>query len=156
METDDTPTPAEIGDRHRALLSAAFLAIGCGYAAGAAGHLLDHPGVLRWLEIGTTSVGVVLVLWAMSWKARKLRGRSASYLGDEGFVATTVTRAHVASWAATFVTLALLKVFGDDTDLPTEFFLQVVLAVMLLVHGIVFFALNRPESDDTFEGGGRA
>ena len=156
METHDNLTPAEIGDRHRALLSAAFLAIGCGYTAGAAGHLLDQAGVLRWLEIGTMCVGVVLVLWAMFWKARKLGGRSAPYLGDEGFVGATVTRAHVASWAATVVTLALLKVFGDDTELPTEFFLQVVLAVMLLVHGIVFFALNRPESDDTFEGGGRA
>ncbi len=143
MNTHELPTPAEIGDRHRSLISAAFLAIGLGYAAGAAGHLLDLARPLRWLEVGATAIGVLLILWAMSWKARKLRGRSAPYLEGDGFVAGTVTRAHVASWTATFVVLALLKVFVDGTGLPTEFFLQTVLAVMLLVQGVVFFALNR-------------
>lgn len=148
MNTHELPTPAEIGDRHRTLLAAAFLAIGLGYAAGAAGHLLDQPRPLRWLEVGVTALGMLIILGAMSWKARKLRGRSAPYLGGEGFVAGTVTRAHVVSWTATLVVLAFLKVFVDGTGLPTEFFLQTVLAVMLVVHGAVFFALNRTTEED--------
>ena len=148
MNRHELPTPAEIGDRHRTLLSAAFLAIGLGYAAGAAGHLLDQPRPLRWLEVGVTAVGMLLVLWAMFWKARKLQGRSAPYLEAEGFVAGNVTRAHVVSWTATLVVLAFLKVFVDGTSLPTEFFLQTVLAVMLLVHGAVFFVLDRTTAED--------
>lgn len=150
MNTLELPTPAEIGDRHRTLLSAAFLAIGLGYTAGAAGHLLDQPAPLRWFEVGATALGVLLILWAMSWKARKLQGRPAPYLGGEGFVAGIVTRAHVASWTATFIVLAFLKVVVDDTGLPTEFFLQTVLAVMLLVQGVVFFVLNRATEEDGF------
>ncbi|HKK69573.1 MAG TPA: hypothetical protein VKA86_00035 [Candidatus Krumholzibacteria bacterium] len=150
MNTRALPTPAEIGDRHRSLISAAFLAIGLGYAAGAAGHLLDLAEPLRWLEVGATVIGVLLILWAMTWKARMLQGRSAPYLTGDGFVAGTVTRAHVASWTATFLVLAFLKVFVDDSSLPTEFFLQTVLAVMLLVQGVVFFVLNRSTDEDGF------
>ncbi|MBD3221133.1 hypothetical protein GF314_07790 [bacterium] len=106
--------------------------------------------MLGWIEHAAMAIGLVLVLWAMIWKSRRLRGRRASYLGDEGFVDRTVTRAHVVSWVATFVLVALLKVLvPDDTTLPTGFFLQLVLAVMLLVHGTVFFVLNRPDGDSS-------
>jgi len=37
---------------------------------------------------------------------------------------------------------------ATDTGLPAEFFLQTVLAVMSLVHGVVFFVLNRSEDED--------
>jgi len=145
----DTLSIAEICDRHRTLLAGAFLLLGGATAVEALGHFVHGHPVLVWIEIGGASGGALLIVGAMVWKSARLRGRRGPYLGGDGFVASTVSKAHVASWSATFVLVALLRILVDDeTALPAEFFLQLVLAVMLLVHGAVFFVLNRSEPDD--------
>jgi hypothetical protein len=149
LATAENPTVAEICDRHRAVLATAFLAIGISSAAGATGHLVNHPSYLRWLEMATAAAGVLLIVGAMAWKTRRLQGRRGPYLGDQGFVAHTVTMAHVSSWSVTFILLGVMKVLvDDDTQLPIEFFLQTVLATMLVVHGAVFLFLNRSHGND--------
>jgi hypothetical protein len=143
---------AEIRDRHRTAVAAGFLALGLGLAAGALGHLLDGPRALQWAERGLAGLAMLLIVGAMVWKSTRSAGRGAPYLGGEGFVGEAVTRAHVASWTATFLLIGVLKVFvADRADLPHEFYFDAILAVMLLVHGLVFFVLTRSvqlEADD--------
>lgn len=143
---------AEICDRHRTLVAAGFLALGLGFATGAIRHLIEGPQALQWVERGLAGLAVLVIVGAMVWKSMKSAGRGASYIGGKGFVGEAVTKAHVASWASTFILISVLKVFvADQADLPHEFYFDVILAVMLLVHGFVFFALTRSvqmEEDD--------
>ncbi|MBD3161649.1 MAG: hypothetical protein GF328_06050 [Candidatus Latescibacteria bacterium] len=143
---------AEICDRHRTAVAAGFLALGLGFTTGALGHLIEGSQVLQWLERGLAGLAVLLIVGAMVWKSVKSVGRGASYIGGTGFVGEAVTKAHVASWASTFILISVFKVFvADRADLPHEFYFDVILAVMLLVHGFVFFTLTRSvqtEQDD--------
>ena len=135
---------AEICDRHRTVVAAGFLALGLGFAAGAIGYLMEGPRALQWAERGLAGIAVLLIVGAMVWKSMQSAGRGASYIGADGFVGEAVTNAHAASWASTFVLISVFKVFvADRADLSLEFYFDAILAVMLLVHGFVFFVLTR-------------
>ena len=143
---------AEVCDRHRTAVSAGFLALGLGFAIGALRHIIEGPQALQWVERGLAGLSVLLIVGAMVWKSMNSAGRGGSYIGEKGFVGEAVTRAHVASWGSTFILITVFKAFvADQADLPHEFYFDVILAVMLLVHGFVFFALTRSvqmEEDD--------
>lgn len=147
-------SPADIGDRHRHLLALALLAIGVGFGASAVGHPAGEAAeaYLDWVQVGGSVIAVLLLVPIFAWK---LRNRSADmrhlYFSPEGFVAETVRRAQKASWEATFVVVVLLAVLDETLariGLPTEFYLEGVVALMTGVFGVTFLVLNRFERRD--------
>lgn len=147
-------SPADIGDRHRHLLAFALLAIGAGYGASAVGHLAGGSAevYLDRVQIGGTAIAVLLLVPIFAWK---LRNWSADlrhlYFSPEGFVAETMRKAQKASWEATFVVVILLAALDESlarVELPPEFYLEGIAALMACVFGVTFLVLNRVERSD--------
>lgn len=144
---------ADVGDRHRRFVAFAMLAVASIYALAAARHFLgaDAARVAGILELVMVAAMVGFLAPVFLWKVRSRDSDDWHlYRRKDGFVADSVARAHLASWIVTFVLLSVLAQQTDRFgDLPPEFFLEVTLAVMLGVFGVVFLYLSRtPEEDD--------
>ena len=149
MNRENEPSIADVADRHRQLMAFAMLAMALLYLASAAIHVAG-PEAEPYLDV--VVVGMAILMLALSvpivyWKARKLPSRERFvYFSSEGYVAEILGRAHKASWGATLLLLVLLATIADNSylsELPGEFYMQFVLAVMLGVMSLVFLYLNR-------------
>jgi len=152
---DDRPSAADVGDRHRRLIALALVALSLMFATSAA-TFLAAPAIQPALEFGVKALAVLtigMVLPVFIWKARNLRATEwALYEGTEGFVADALARARNVSWVATFVLLVVLTFVTEDRERPpAEFWIQVVLAVMLLSFSAVFLYRTRG-ADEEAEG----
>ena len=154
MSGNDQISTAEAFDRHWRLRGLALLSLSLMYAVKATTHIVgtDVAGQLKYLMSGLALLAVALVIPVAYWKLRKLpKGERSFYFSPDGFVVETLNRAHKVSWGVTLFLLAGFEIFTNDrdfsTDLPTEFFLAVALAVMLGVLSLVFFFLNRADGD---------
>jgi len=139
---------AEIADRHRQRTAVAFLAMALMYLAMAAEHLVE--GIVgEYLEVGIIGMALLvlaLLLPVALWKIRKLPGSERHlYFSSDGFTAQTLSQALRASWGTTLVTIIILAIFSDNkylSGLSGEFYLQLVVAIMLGVVSTAFLVLN--------------
>ncbi|MEX2528278.1 MAG: hypothetical protein WEA09_11625 [Gemmatimonadota bacterium] len=143
----------DIADRHRRLIAFALLALGARYAVSASVHLVDSrfESVLEMVADGFALVGVGLVVPVFIWKARNRSKEDWHLYGDpDGFVAQTITRAQSVSWVATFLVLVVLEPLNRLSEwMPTAFFFDMVLAMMILIFSGAYFVLDRAPADES-------
>ncbi len=157
MKDKNTPTTAEIADRHRRLMALAMLAIGMMYLSKALIFLFSETPALYLDYFQGIMAGLTLALLSpiLIWKVRH---RSASerfvYFSKDGFAAQALMFAQKRSWAITFVLLAFLEPLGElFTKYPLEFVLQIVLAIMLCSMSLLFLYKTRSDEGLAIEGG---
>lgn len=161
MDYKNDVTLAETADFHKQLTAVAVFLVAIKYAASAAAFLVDEAlgQYFDWIEIGTTLAVVLLVLPMVAWKYSKLsKAQRSQYLEPDGYLATVLKQAMSKSWTVTFIFLTFLEVFVKERWLwlPSEFFIQVVLALMLAVFSLTFFYLSRANGGDDYEEGAGA
>ncbi len=143
---------AETADRHQSMIVLAFLAMALNYIAAGA-TLIAPPEIGTYIDmirIGMAVVTVGLILPVLLWKVLQLPKEARHlYFRRDGYVAQSMIRAHKVSWAITFVFMAGLEsVLGQRfNEIPGQFFIDLVLAVMLSSMGIAFFLFNRGDDD---------
>ncbi len=152
MNTSRPPTPADLGDRHRRFTVLAMLAAGLGFLCSSFESLWgsSQAPVLDFLEKGAMVSALALLLPMMLWKLRSPRSDWSLYRGDDGFIAETVSRAHIASWVTTLFVLLGLGFFDQRLrDLPPGPILEAVVGVMFTSFAVAFFFLDwtPPEED---------
>lgn len=149
---------ADIGDRHRRLLALAMLSLGAMHAAWAAedvaGAEIAH--LLELVEAGCFLVALCLFAPMVLWKLKARRGDEWHlYTGDDGFVADSLSRAHIASWGATILLVTVLATLDRSmAGYPPELFLKIVAAEMLIVFSAVFLYLTRSTDDEQDDDSG--
>ncbi len=154
MARSTRPSPADAGDRHRRLLALALLAFGLRYAFSASTELLgaEAAGILYGLEVTMSLTMAALMAPIAIWKIRMPREEWQLYAGGDGFVEQALQRAQLASWSTTLVLLGFTAAYVErSTTLPARFFLEMILAVMLVVFSITFLLLSRAPADDDLE-----
>ena len=152
---------AETADFHKQITAVAIFLVAIKYAAAAAVYLVNETTgqYFDWLELGISLVVILLILPMVAWKYSKLsKAQRSAYLEPDGYLATVFKQAMAKSWSVTFVLLVFLEVFVKERWLwlPSEFFIQVVVAIMLAVFSVTFFYLSRADSEDDFEEGAGA
>ncbi|MEM7114427.1 MAG: hypothetical protein AAF614_18475 [Chloroflexota bacterium] len=152
---------AETADFHQQITAVAIFLMAIKFAASAAIFLVDETvgQYLDWVELGISLIVILLILPMVAWKYSKLsRAQRSRYLDPQGYLATVAKQAMAKSWSATFVLLVFLEVFVKERWLwlPSEFFLQVVITIMLAVFSITFFYLSRESGEDDYEEGASA
>ena len=157
MSSPATSTIADVGDRHRRRMATALLLLGLMFGVLAVRGWLQ-PGTTGALVLGFTVVGfLLLALGAMVpmflWKARNLWGKGYAarslYRGEDGVVAETLSRAHIASWMSTFLFLALASGLEDTlAAAPPVFMVHVTLTVLLVSFGLSFLVFDRDAGVD--------
>ncbi len=147
MPSRSSPSVADIGDRHRRYSVLAIFSLGLSYTAQTAGHLLD-PALEGWVDVATlvTAAGVFVAFVPIGlWK---IRNRSTTewrvYRGEDGFVHHTLRQAKMGSWLTTLLVVVVLESFAERLEaLPTEFTLDLILAVLLISFATVFLVQDR-------------
>lgn len=148
---------AEIADRHSRLIALVMLLMAVYFGTSAAGFVVGQEAA-RYLDmvgVATAVLGMGLLLPIMFWKILKLPKEDRPlYFSSDGYVAQTLAQAKNLSWVSTFVLLMFIDPLTKEAlqDLPTSFFLKVVLAAMLGVFGGAFFFLNREEEHHDLGG----
>lgn len=142
------PNPAEAEDRNLQLIGWGILALALKFVADAAVHLVDE----RWATtldraaIGLALGSVLLILPVLAWKFRHAGARRAA-TGD-GFVASMLRESQAGAMNAALLALVALEVASKRlVELPSEFFLQLVLAVLLGTFAIKFLVLSRASTE---------
>ena len=125
-------------------------------AYGSAGvSFLVGPPVHDWLEsaqlvLSLGAVAVVLPVFVKLFVMR--RGIARIECGPEGFISGAFRKAGSNAFTCAFVVLVVLEPISRRwlTDLPTSFFLNALLCLILGTFGAAFFLLSRdtgPEDD---------
>jgi len=138
---------ADSKDRHAGLAAWGLLALGLKYAADAGMHFVgqEWARILDFGGIGLTVAAVIMIVPIFLWKFRhRAPEQSRIYFDEQSYTADSIKRAHVASWATTLVALVILEVVSKDLpDLPSAFFLQVVLAAMFASLSVTYLVRAR-------------
>lgn len=148
---------ADAFDRGRRRIALMTMAISIIFAGRAADHVLgpEADGYLQIVKIAMQIVAVAAFLSVVYWVFVKLpKGERHLYFSADGFVIDTVRRAQNISWIVTFLALMVLEEISGMAplrELPSSFFLQAAMAVMLGVSSVVFFYLNRSEEENEAE-----
>ena len=147
------PPLAEMADRRWELLALAVFLMALKYSASAAMAVVEGPWVryLDWFAAATALSTVAIILWMMSIKLRVASRQRQRFLKLEGYVAEAIKNAIKRSWGATFVLLVILTEIAEKSFanlIPTGFYLQLTVAVMLGVFSVSFFIINRPSDDN--------
>lgn len=149
---------AETADIHKQLAALCVFLLALKYAASAAMFLVDDTIVryLDWFEIGSLLLILFLVLPMLAWKFRQLpKHQRQLYRDPDGYLATVTKQSMAKSWIVIWVMLMLFEAIADDflLTLPTEFFVQCIIAIMLAIFSITFFYLTWADDQADFEVG---
>jgi|GEM_PF-5429249 len=158
MEKRHQTSPAEIADRHRRFMALAMLALSFMFLSKALMHLLPEDMAISsdYFQIAAAIITVILVAPITLWK---MKHRSSSerlvYFSKDGYAAQALFFAQKMSWAVTFILLICLESLNSVLSrYPTEFALQLLLAVMLASMSLIF--LFKTRNNDGLEFGGGA
>ena len=147
MSSPSSPSVADIGDRHRRYSVLGIFSLGLCYTVQTAGHLLD-PTLEGWVDAATLVAAAGVFVAFLPIALWKLRNRSTTewrvYRGEDGFVHHTLQKAKMGSWLTTLMVVVVLETLAGRLDaLPTEFALDLILAVLLLSFATVFLVQDR-------------
>ncbi len=143
---------AEVADRRWELIAVAVFLIALKSVASALMAVTDASWVryLDWVEAATALGAMAIVLRLLFIKfARVPRAQRGRFLSMETYVGSAFKSAAFKSWGVTFVLLSMLATADRLLQkAPAEFFLNLVIAAMLLVFSLTFFILSRSTEDE--------
>ena len=155
MNSSQTTSTADLGDRHRRFMAFAMLSTALMYLLSAARRFAgpDMASFMKGAELLMILLALGFVAPIFVWKLRASASDERHlYFGLDGFVADTLARAHAVSWRSTFLLILVLAPFADNlSTLSPKVFLELVLAEMLGVFALVFLYLNRATPEDELE-----
>lgn len=146
-------SPADAADKHITLIALTTFLFSLLYLSSA-GQFLVSESVASTMEIGEKVLAlaaIAVVLPILLWKFRNLSAtEKQAYKNPEGFVTEVFKKACTVSWAWTFVFLVALKMISRRAfaDFPPEFYIQLILGVMLGIFSLAFFLKSRVLGDD--------
>ena len=151
MDTTTKLSVADAKDRHARIAALGLLAFAFKYLADSLVHFVD-PDLSQWLgwtADGLNVVAVLLIVPIYFWKLRKLdREQRRAYFSDESFTADRMRRAFGVSISATFIVAIFLEVASKRIpEVPSAFFLQVVLFTLLGSLAVSFLVLTRDDTE---------
>lgn len=156
MNAQTTPSPAELADRSLQLIAWAMFAVALVFCLSVAEFFASEP-IAAIIDIAGKALGIVVLgLMALLyfWKFRPMsRDQRGQYLAEDGFVHIAFQKAMARSWMLSFLTLVILQaldnlILARLPAMPLEVVIQGILAVMLLVFSVAFFAFTHSGSID--------
>lgn len=158
MFTNKNMNLAETADSHQQLIAVCVFLLALKYAASAAMFLVDDAIIryLDWFEIGSVLLILLIVFPIFVWKFRQLpKHQRHLYRDPDGYLAMVTKQAMAKSWQVIWILLVLFEIVADEflLTLPTEFFVQCIIAIMLAIFSITFFYLSWVDSREDYEIG---
>jgi len=152
MSPSQMVSAADVADRHRQYFALALLGVGLIYLAKAVAHLVSG-GVAEFLDHASTVLALLVIgslVPAMITKLRLPADQKMIYFSEDGYVAQLLRRAFSVSWVTTLISLISLEFIarGILADLPSVFFIQVGLFILLSVMSVTFLLLNWSANSD--------
>ena len=139
-------------DRFLQRTAVGVLCLAGGYAASAGQFLVgEGPAqVLDVLDLAFALAAVAMVLPPFVKLLRLRRSDEWACANTEGFVGEVFRTACVRTFTLMFVLLVLAEPLSDRflLQLPTNFFINVILAVTLAMFSLSFLLLNRDDDED--------
>lgn len=153
MSSSQMVSAADVADRHRQYFALALLGVGLIYLAKAVAHLVSG-GVAEFLDHASTVLALLVIgslVPAMITKLRLPADQKMIYFSEDGYVAQLLRRAFSVSWVTTLISLISLEFIarGILADLPSVFFIQVGLFILLSVMSVTFLLLNWSANSDS-------
>lgn len=151
MNVDAEHNVADVADQHIRWTAVAILLASLKYFAEAAQALVGESlaALLDWVEIGCAlaAVGVVFVI-LVSKHRRMGEEKWKDFMGPDSYLGQMFRQASTAALVMSWFAMIVLEILarGALAALPTEFFLQVTMAILLGTLGFKFMLLDR-ESD---------
>ena len=149
-------TAIRSGIRLRLVLFGLFAVLAGGYAASAGIFLANEPvaEVLDYLDLALALMAVAIVLPPFIQLMRLRRSEEWACANTEGFVGEVFRTACVRTFTFMFVLLILAEPLSDRflLHLPTNFFINVILAATLAMFSLSFLLLNRDDDDEEEPG----
>jgi len=129
------------------------------YGLDALVYLLANPEneVFKWIGFCSSLLAVLWIFRAVGpslW--RKFKSRSMTLQEPESFVTETFHKAIIKSWIFTIAALMVLKVFNRliaRLDLPVEFYINVLVFIMLFSASVTFLVMTHVSDEDDQEEG---
>ncbi len=152
MADNPAPTPAQVVDTFMQRSAIGLLLIALKFAVTAGAHFL--PEVAEdVVDITALLLSIAAVFVILPSCGRYLAGRKADrtcFANVESYLAEMFREAAMRAFSATFVLLIGLHIVTDlaSPDLPTVFFLDLIIAVMTGAAAISYFILVRGDQDD--------
>ena len=157
MGNPDQHSPAEIADRHRRYMALAMLAVSLMFLFKAAAYLVSDELAMPTdiVVVMMAVLTIALIAPIMIWK---IRHRSSAerivYFSKDGFAAQVLSYSQRISWVITFVFLIFLEGLTEIlSNYPTEFVLQIVIAVLVGTKSLVYLYKTRSSGGLEFEEG---
>ncbi len=152
------PEPiAEVLDKFMHAVAIALLLFSLKFATSAAMHFADGSllNILDWTEIVLTGLAVIILIPAgFRFKLLKYKPEHR-FFEPNGYVIDIFRRSFEKGFSITFLMLVILDVATKRhfTEIPTAFFIEIILVVMLGSFGIAFFLLSHRADTDLFDDG---
>jgi len=151
-------TLAQFADRFLRRVALAVLLMAISYTAAATLHFVEgNLNEALTIVRKVFGIGAALIVLPQFINFIRLRMRVKD-CGEEpeGFIAEIYGQSAVSAFAVAFVTMVFLEPFAGKafSDLPPDFFIQAMLALMMATLGINFFIRSRAgddELDDEFD-----
>lgn len=133
---------ADVADRHKQYMAFGLLAAGIIYLVRAFEQIAP-AGMVQAFEILQVTLAILTILCIAPMFIWKIRHRTAGekivYFSKDGYAAQALETAQRVSWVITFLVLAFLESMDQlRGEFPEDFFLQIVLAILLCTMSIVF------------------
>lgn len=152
MSSNESPSMPQIADSLLSRTALGVLLLGAANAGSALGYLLGED-VATLADRARMVLAVAMVALVLPVLLRFLRARRSGLCDlseSDSYLSQVFARASVFAFTVTFLlTVALEATAGTFfAGMPTEFFLNVILAVSLWVLGGAFFFLTRGDDAD--------
>ena len=156
MNTQPTPSPAEVADRTLQLLSVSMFALALVFCLSVA-EFFARESMATVINLVIKVLGIaILGLMALLyfWKFRPMTsGQRRQHLAEDGFLQIGFRRAMANSWMLSFLVLIILQALDNlllrrIPEMPLEIVIKSVLALMLLLFSLSFLFFTRSSNSD--------
>ena len=147
---------AEFTENFQRSIAIAMLLMSFAYVSSAAEYIVSEQTgyILDKFEMGIAIIVMLIILPKFLLSVGKLsKGQRRSCFEAEGYVAHMFKRACAKAFEFTFIVLIAMDVISGKylTDLPSDFFIKIVLAISMAIFALTFFYFNRGENEDEFD-----
>ena len=152
MNKDNSESTAQFVDKflHRTAIGVLLMAFA--YVTSSAMYLVSEEvaATLDVVELLLALLAVAAVLPVFIKYVRLRSNRQCDQSESDGYMADVLKKACVKAFSFTFVFLIILEPTSEKylTELPTDFFINVILAFTLGVFSLTFFSLIRSDHDE--------
>ena len=152
MNQNNIESSAQFIDKFLHRTAIGTLLMTCAYAVSSAMYLVSEELVatLDVVELLLALSAVVVVLPVFIQYVRLRYRQQCSHAESDGYMAEVLKKACMKAFSLTFVFLILLEPTTEKylTELPTDFFINVILAFSLGVFSLTFLALIQSDGDE--------